>query len=145
MEKPKRSYASNILLCFNFGFATFSICFRDISTCSYVCMKTQDCNAFSIKSTDKNNCVTYQLADTNIPVSKNSDHPIELWIQKNQFVEASEEEETSSELSFDSNYGIYFSCICMQLFFLLFRTSFLGHLQWCNGRLCFEKVNWGNY
>ena len=109
MEKPKRSYASNILLCFNFGFATFSICFRDISTCSYVCMKTQDCNAFSIKSTDKNNCVTYQLADTNIPVSKNSDHPIELWIQKNQFVEASEEEETSSELSFDSNYrSIYF-------------------------------------
>ena len=122
MEKPKRSYASNILLCFNFGFATFSICFRDISTCSYVCMKTQDCNAFSIKSMDKNNCVTYQLADTNIPVSKNSDHPIELWIQKNQFVEASEEEETSSELSFDSNYGIYFSCICMQLFFFTFQN-----------------------
>ena len=109
-------------------------------------MKTQDCNAFSIKSTDKNNCVTYQLADTNIPVSKNSDHPIELWIQKNQFVEASEEE-TSSELSFDSKYGnIYFFGSCMQLFFhLLFRTSFLGHLRWYNGRLCFKKVNWGNY
>ena len=53
---------------------------------------------------DKNNCVTYHLVDTNIPVSKNSDHSIELWIQKNQFVEASEEEETSSELSIDSNY-----------------------------------------
>ena len=65
-------------------------------------MKTQDCNAFSIKSTDKNICVTYQLADTNIPVSKQSDHPIELWIQKNQFVEASEE--TSSGLSLDSKY-----------------------------------------
>ena len=127
MEKPKRSYASNILLCFNFGFATFSICFRDISTCSYVCMKTQDCNAFSIKSRDKNNCVTYQLADTNIPVSKNSDHPIELWIQKNQFVEASEEEETSSELSFDSNYrSIYF----LHLYATISVFTFQNFISW---------------
>ena len=78
---------------------------RDITTCSYVCSKTQNCNAFSIKSSDENICITYKLADTNIPVSKNSDNPIELWIQKNQFVEASELE-TSSELSLDSNRGL---------------------------------------
>ena len=81
---------------------TSSNLYRDITTCSFVCSKTQNCNAFSIKSTDENICITYQLANTNIPVSKNSDNPIELWIKKNQFVEASELE-TSSELSLDSN------------------------------------------
>ena len=90
-------------------------------------MKTQDCNAFSIKSTDKNNCVTYQLADTNIPVSKNSDHSIELWIQKNQFVEASEEEETSSELSFDSNYR---SVYILDLYATVYVFTFQNFISW---------------